>query len=134
MTSTEDVRGNASKNGVWTRLVQWLTPTLTPVAAAGGLAYGLLLIAYSQFYAPFGVSPEEVGITKTDVLTELLVGPVVLALLWTCGAAAFLWGVWGIRRLANRHKAGKARQEVRRVIWRTLLFAALFRNTSICCL
>jgi len=125
MTSTEGIPADVSNNGVWARLVQWLTPTLAPVAAAGGLAYGLLLIAYSQFYAPFGVSPEQVGITKTDVLTELLVGPVVLALLWACGVAALLWGIWGIRRLANRHKAGKATQEVRGVIWRTLVFAAL---------
>src|SRR5688572_27224624 len=107
MTSTEDVGGGASSTRVQASLMQWLAPTVTPIAAAGGLAYGLLLIAYSQFYAPFGVSPEEVGITKTEVLTELLVGPVVLALLWTCGAAAILWGAWGIRRLANRRKPGK---------------------------
>jgi len=125
MTATEEVRGSTSDNGVRARVMQWLTPTLTPVAVAGGLAYALLLIAYSQFYAPFGVSPEEVGITKTDVLTELLIGPVILALLWTCAAAAFLWGAWGIQRVVNRHKAGKATSEVRRLIWRTLLFAAL---------
>jgi hypothetical protein len=56
------------------RLTQWLGWS-TLVAA---LAHGLLHLGYSRFYEPLGVSPEEAGVEKSDVLSHALVGPAVL--------------------------------------------------------
>lgn len=73
------------------RLLPDLVTSFAPLAVATGVAYGLLRIAYAQFYSRFGITPEQVGISKNEVLTQLLVGPATLAVLWGLGAAVVLY-------------------------------------------
>lgn len=63
--------------------------TLLPVAAVlGAISYAALRTVYAQFYDHFGVSPEQAGHDQTAVLTQALVGPIVVAVL-----SGLLWGV-----------------------------------------
>ncbi len=48
------------------------------LAALGVLGYGLLRLAYVQFYWHFDALPEDAGLGKTELLSQALVGPVVL--------------------------------------------------------
>jgi hypothetical protein len=50
-----------------------------PLLAVGGaVAYGALRISYERFYAVFGLSPEEAGVSSTSILGESGVGIVSL--------------------------------------------------------
>jgi hypothetical protein len=60
------------------RLVRSAAP---PLAIAAAVAYGLLYVAYEQFYRRFGISPADVGIGKTELLSQSIVGPVLLLVL-----------------------------------------------------
>jgi hypothetical protein len=60
--------------------------------AAAVTAYGALWVAYYQFYSRIQVSPEDVGIDKTDLLSQALVGPFSLfaTLVLTYGVVAIV--------------------------------------------
>jgi hypothetical protein len=81
--------------------------SLTPAIIAGGaaLAYGLLIVPYSEFYAELGVRPSEVGLE----LGPGLGGIVGVAVLLTLAAIIlFLYTlVFGSRRPAPRSDSGK---------------------------
>jgi hypothetical protein len=63
------------------------------IAYAGvlaGITYGVLRLAYIQFYFVIGVRPEEVGLGKTEILTQALVGPLTIASLTSLAMMAIL--------------------------------------------
>jgi hypothetical protein len=66
------------------RIKGWLS--LAGVVAV--VFYAVLRMAYVQFYLPFGLRPEDVGLGKTELLTQALVGPAIFFL--TFGLAALL--------------------------------------------
>jgi hypothetical protein len=68
------------------RIAKIITPLYGLVSA---FLYGVLYLAYNQYYSSFGISLEEVGIAKTDLLSEALVGPAAIAL-----GTAIIWGVF----------------------------------------
>jgi hypothetical protein len=59
-------------------LVTFLKNAAIVLGALGVLAYGLLQIAYVQFYSEFHVTPEQAGIDKSELLSAALVGPAIL--------------------------------------------------------
>ena len=61
---------------------------------AGVLTYGLLHLAYEEFYNSFGVSLDELGIGYPQLLSQGAAGFAVLLLfsLITVGASVFIWG------------------------------------------
>jgi hypothetical protein len=61
---------------------------------AGVLTYGLLHLAYEEFYNSFGVSLDELGIGAAQLLSQGAAGFAVLLLfsLLTVGAAVLIWG------------------------------------------
>jgi hypothetical protein len=62
--------------------------TVTPLyGIVSAVLYGVLYLAYTQYYSSFGISLDEVGIAKTDLLSEALVGPAVMSL-----GLAIYWG------------------------------------------
>src|SRR5215204_1133672 len=48
-------------------------------AAMAGIAYVLLRLVYTHFYSRFAIEPEDVGLGRTETLTQALVGPALLA-------------------------------------------------------
>jgi hypothetical protein len=59
------------------RVGKGLVPTLGVLTA---VTYALLRGAYVQFYYGFNVTPEEVGLGKTELLSQALVGPTLIFL------------------------------------------------------
>ena len=83
------------------RETSWLEhlPSLPAVIAVlGVVAYAALRYAYSRFYSPLGVLPEEVGIGYAQVLAYA--GPSLFLLLLGCGliAAALYLVRWLVKR------------------------------------
>jgi hypothetical protein len=97
------------------------------LAAAGLLLYALLRLAYSTFYQPLGVSPEELGFGYLDILAQAAVGFVVLVVVFAVlaavtaaelavlGAILFSAGraIWEVVKLLVRHR-GAARDRDKR--------------------
>ena len=71
----------------------WLV-LLGPTAVVAAVAYALVRSAYYEFYRPFGVTPEQVGIGAPEFLTQALVGPALAVVLVSL---AFLAPVVGAR-------------------------------------
>lgn len=78
------------------------------VAATGVTAYALLYLAYFQFYAPFGLRPSDVGLSRTRLVEESLLGLVLVpygevrahpwALVLVVGAVVVGRVVWEVSR------------------------------------
>jgi hypothetical protein len=92
---------------------KWFLESVTPLAVVSAICYAVLRLSYYQFYADFGLVPEEVGIGRSQILTQLLVGPVVFGLLLGCTVALIYlaldllagdaWAPWPkIRRFRSR--------------------------------
>lgn len=86
-----------SNVGLVDRFKGWLS-------VAGAVAvvfYAILRLAYVQFYLPLGLRPEDVGLGKTELLTQALVGPAVFFVLLVLAvivvlALALVWLVWNM--------------------------------------
>ena len=61
------------------KLIEWKI-SIEKVAPllAGGVAFATIRTAYFQYYAVFGLTPESVGIGSARILSDLLIGPVLL--------------------------------------------------------
>lgn len=70
------------------------------VAALTALAYGVLRTAYVQFYSAFRILPEQAGVDKSDLLSQALIGPLVLLVL--ISSAIFLMWHFFISRRVDR--------------------------------
>jgi hypothetical protein len=75
----------------------WLVKLL-PVGILGGVAYAVVHLTYVQFYAKFGLLPEEVGIGRTEMLSQALVGPVVAVLTYGVFITAVVTAVLAFTR------------------------------------
>jgi hypothetical protein len=78
----------ASRNSWLAEFIKSLTVYYGLVAA---LFYAMLHLTYFQFYTVFDVSLREVGLTKAELLSDALIGPLVLAVL--IALISFLWGL-----------------------------------------
>src|SRR5829696_1955478 len=59
------------------------------IAVAGSVAYLLLRFSYAEFYDHFGVAPEEVGLSRGEVLAQAALG-LLLYLAWATLGAVLL--------------------------------------------
>jgi membrane-associated HD superfamily phosphohydrolase len=71
---------------------------LKNIAAIAGITsavvYAFLWLAYYQFYSNFAISPEEVGLGKTELLSQALVGPVILFGIFTALSVSFIFSAF----------------------------------------
>lgn len=98
-------------------------PTVEKVlpAAALGLAYGTLSTAYYQYYKPFGLSPEAAGLDTTRMLSDLVIGPVLMGTFLSALCLAIYIG-W--QRIAGRRT--RMRRTQSRSLLRIAVLAASF--------
>jgi hypothetical protein len=95
-----------------------LTVWLAGLGVLATIVYGILRLAYLQFYYPFGIRPEDVGIDRTEILSQAIVGPVVIgfapAFVTLVGTTAVLlgWRVWRNRKPISREFLLSIRQEL----------------------
>jgi hypothetical protein len=61
-----------------TRAREWLSTIVSVLGVLGAIIYGLLRLSYEAFYAEFGVSPEDVGVNATEVLSQAALGLIVV--------------------------------------------------------
>jgi hypothetical protein len=59
-------------------VTEWLTAAGQLLAVTSVVAYGVLRLSYERFYEVFGLSPEDVGVTFTRILSQSGVGVLVL--------------------------------------------------------
>jgi hypothetical protein len=74
-------------------LLKGIVPVL---GVASAIFYGLLWLAYYQFYSYFGITSEEVGIGRVELLSRALIGPSVLVLTFPLLVIQLLLGALGI--------------------------------------
>lgn len=60
-----------------------LLPKLLPAGIVAGMFYAMLRLAYVQFYTSLGLLPEDVGIGRTELLAQAIVGPAVIGLVYS---------------------------------------------------
>lgn len=64
---------------------EWISNTFkiaTPIfLVVAAVTYAILRFFYERFYAKFGVTPEQVGLGRTELLTQSVAGPVMLLLI-----------------------------------------------------
>jgi hypothetical protein len=53
---------------------QWFSTAGKFAAVAGAVLYGVLRLANSFFYSPLGVKPEEVGLSRAEILAQSVTG------------------------------------------------------------
>jgi hypothetical protein len=63
---------------------------LAIVTVAGVVTYGILRVAYFQFYNNFGLKPEDVGLGYIEVLGQSVTGMIILLLLSSIFLVAFI--------------------------------------------
>lgn len=61
-----------------------------PAGVVAGVFYAVLRLAYVQFYSKLGLLPEEVGIGRTEILSQAIVGPIVVGVTYSVFLAALL--------------------------------------------
>ena len=73
-------------------------------AVAVGIAYSTVRTAYYQYYKPFGLTPEAAGLNVARILSDLVVGPVLISVLLSalCLAIYIAW-----HRIAGCHAPGQ---------------------------
>ncbi|HEV2786918.1 MAG TPA: hypothetical protein VGV67_11050 [Solirubrobacteraceae bacterium] len=87
--ATRSVRYTA-QGGVWSgqppaaqrTIGQWLSDARAGLALLGIGLYAVLRLAYARFYAPFGLSPDELGFGYLELLAQSALGALVLLLLF----------------------------------------------------
>jgi hypothetical protein len=92
-------------NGDKPNIATWL-PAIAAIAGVGAaVLYALIRFAYERFYDVFGVSPEQVGIDSTRVLSQSAFGLLVFAFLTTVFYGIFaLFMIRGNRTLSSTAK------------------------------
>ena len=78
MIASDRARRSRARHG----LRVGITDVRAWLAAAGLALYVILRLAYSTFYQPLGVSPEDLGFGYLDILSQAAVGFVVLVLVF----------------------------------------------------
>ena len=78
MIASDRARRSGARHG----LRAGITDVRAWLAAAGLALYVILRLAYSTFYQPLGVSPEDLGFGYLDILSQAAVGFVVLVLVF----------------------------------------------------
>lgn len=76
-------------------------PFFTLVVGLAGAFYG---IAYARFYARLDVTPDQVGLTSTQIVTQSLLGGVVLVLLFLLGLFCFFLPAVPIKERSGNEK------------------------------
>lgn len=64
-------------------IAEQLANARTVLALFGFVLYAVLRIAYGQFYEPFGLSPDDLGLGYLEVLAQSAIGALVLLALFT---------------------------------------------------
>jgi hypothetical protein len=92
------------------------------VGVLSAVAYGVLRIAYVQYYQEFRVLPEQAGLGKTELLTQALVGPVVLLALLSLLVLAGIFVVAFLGRSKNKTEGllERSKRLARDHFWRAL--------------
>jgi hypothetical protein len=91
------------------------------LSVLGALTFGAQRIAYERFYDHFGVTPEDVGIDASRVLSQTAGGLAI----WVLAFVAFLGLVFAISTLLLRGRGGKERQEFHRAMRKMLVYGGL---------
>ena len=73
------------------KLEAWIKTLLAVMTVVAAVTYGVLRLAYFRFYQHLGTTPEDVGIDRTLLLTQAVIGP-ALFVLWL-GVAGFVLGL-----------------------------------------
>jgi hypothetical protein len=119
-------------------VVQALKNAALILGVMAAIAYGVLRIAYVQYYQEFRVLPEQAGLGKTELLTQALVGPVILLALMSLVVLLVAVPSAAIRvsrehrknehapRLNSREGRLSAQRKIRRLFWPVLLGGILF--------
>jgi hypothetical protein len=97
-------------------------PFVTLVVGLAGAFYGL---AYARFYARLDVTPDQVGLTSTEIVTQSVLGGVVLVLLLLLGLFCFLLPAVPIKERSGNEK-GSWLGVLANTILSLLALAALF--------
>ncbi len=144
------------QHGEESRLLRVLKNWTSLLGIVSALFYGLLWLAYYQFYSAFAITPDEAGFDKIELLSQALVGPtffflvlfllsvisaIVLVLYWVLAvvldAAAsrevLYQGNRNVRTLTRVVKQRTARQLKNLVARRRLLVSIVLRNYSGAC-
>jgi len=140
MIAAGSARASGARHRGWAGIADaraWL-------AAAGLLLYALLRLAYSTFYQPLGVSPEELGFGYLDILAQAAVGFVVLVVVFAVlaavtaaelavlGAILFSAGraIWEVVKLLVRHQGAARDRDERNVRGETSADVASDENSG----
>lgn len=78
-------------------LTKWLSDVRAVLLLAGLVLYVVLRVAYARFYAPFGLSPDDLGLGYVDLLAQAAVATVVVVVL-VVGSAASTIALYEHRR------------------------------------
>jgi hypothetical protein len=68
-------------NGIVSSLLAIIKNAAAVYGVIAAILYVILRLAYVQFYHKIGVSPEEVGLGRTELLSQALTGPVAIVVL-----------------------------------------------------
>lgn len=79
MTAMQDSKPPGQRQ-LFEDLIERLSDARTALAALGLLLYAVLRIAYSSFYAPLGITPDDLGLGYVDLLAQSAVGAAGLLL------------------------------------------------------
>src|SRR5262245_35562964 len=95
MTSRGGAEGdNMSKRAKRRPPLEQLASTLNTIvpalAGAAAVMYAVVRLFYGQFYATLGATPEMVGLGRTELLTQALIGPAMVVLVVTTTISAVL--------------------------------------------
>jgi hypothetical protein len=119
---------------------------LAALSLAGLVAYGIVRLAYAEFYSAFGLTPEEVGLGYQETIAQAGLALLLLALLATFGAglAILLYGlasvlyfgvlmrlVTGIRGTPEERRARQYETYLRYTSSRYLSFFATMLDPSV---
>jgi hypothetical protein len=119
-------------------IVEALKNAALILGVLAAIAYGVLRTAYVQYYQEFRVLPEQAGLGKSELLTQALVGPVILlafmslVALLVAVASAAIWVGREHRKneLAPRLNSSEgrlsAKRKIRHLFWPVLLGGVLF--------
>ncbi len=86
-------------------LIRQLTDPRTALALLGLALYAVMRVAYGRFYEPFGLSPDELGLSYLELLAQSALGAVVLAALFALSVPAGL----GATNLMDRAQETRSR-------------------------
>ncbi len=79
-----------------------LGKALAVAGLAGGVAYGVLRVAYFQFYSPLGLTPEDVGLGKAEMVSQALADLVAFGLILVVFGCLLFAGGYLLSKLFRR--------------------------------